>query len=58
MLFKMMWKDIIRNKTITVTLLIFMTLSTLLASSGANMITELTNSLNMLFTKSNAPHFV
>lgn len=58
MLRKMLKKDISRNKSISVVLFIFIMLSALLVASGSNMIMELSNSLNHLFTKSNAPHYV
>src|SRR5690554_4043744 len=58
MLRKMLKKDLFRNKSITIVLFIFMSLSALLVASGSNMITELANSINHLFTKSSAPHFV
>ncbi|MBW8348764.1 FtsX-like permease family protein [Bacillus sp. IITD106] len=58
MLIKMLKKDFLKNKVITAALFIFIVLSALLVASGTNMITELTNSLNALFTKSSAPHFV
>ncbi|QQK74851.1 FtsX-like permease family protein [Salicibibacter cibarius] len=58
MLFKMLKKDIAQKKTITATLFIFITLSSLLVANGTHMMMELTHSMNSLFTKSNAPHFV
>ncbi|MBH5318372.1 FtsX-like permease family protein [Paenibacillus sp. GSMTC-2017] len=58
MLIKMLRKDFQRNKGLSITLFIFVTLSALLVASGSNMITELTTSMNTLFTKSKAPHFV
>jgi len=51
-------KDFIRKKRITIALFIFVLLSALLVASGSNMIMELTNSLNYLFVKADAPHFV
>ncbi|WP_378107814.1 FtsX-like permease family protein [Cohnella cellulosilytica] len=48
----------LRNKTISAALLVFISLSALLASSGANMIVELSHSLGALFQKSGVPHFV
>lgn len=58
MLVKIVKKDLLKNKMITFSLFIFMVLSTFLIASGTNIISELTNSLNALFTKSNAPHYV
>ncbi|QQK78984.1 FtsX-like permease family protein [Salicibibacter cibi] len=58
MLFKMLRKDIAQKKTITAALFILITLSSLFVASGSNMAMELTHSMNTLFTKSNAPHFV
>jgi len=43
---------------ITVVLFSFITLSALLALSGAVLIVKLSNSLNLLFSASNAPHFI
>lgn len=57
-LIRMFKKDFLKNKVITATLFIFIFLSSLLVASGTNMITEMTNSLNALFTKSQVPHFV
>jgi putative ABC transport system permease protein len=58
MYLKMLKKDALKKKMITVALFIFISLSVLLVASGTNMVMELTNSMNALFTKSNAPHFV
>lgn len=58
MLFNIMKKDVQKNKMLTIILFTFIMLSAFLASSGTNIIVELTNSMNALFTKSNAPHFV
>lgn len=58
MLFKLLKKDLIKNKTITITLFLFIALSSLLIASGSSMIVELTNSLTTLFTKAKTPHFV
>ncbi len=58
MLAKIVKKDLLKNKMITLSLFIFMVLSTFLVASGTNIISELTNALNALFTKSNAPHYV
>ena len=58
MLLKMLKKDFLRNKIITVAVFIFIMLSAILIASGSNMFIDLTNSINYLFEKSNAPHFV
>ncbi|MCK4258159.1 MAG: FtsX-like permease family protein [Halanaerobiales bacterium] len=58
MLLKMLTKDFVKKKIITISLVIFIVLATLLVASGSNMIVELFNSLNDLFAKSEAPHFV
>lgn len=58
MLIKILKKDFSRNKRITIVLFMFVLLSALLVASGSNMIIELVNSLNYLFIKSDAPHFV
>lgn len=54
----MLINHFLKNKATTTILFIFIFLSTLLVASGTNMITELINSMNSLFTKSEAPHFV
>jgi putative ABC transport system permease protein len=58
MLVKILKKDFVKKKRITITLMAFILLSALLVASGSNMIMELTNSLDYLFVKSDAPHFV
>ncbi|OXS62725.1 ABC transporter permease [Cohnella sp. CIP 111063] len=58
MLMRMLRKDWLRNKSISAALLVFISLSALLASSGANMIAELSSSLGALFAKSGVPHYV
>ena len=58
MLIKILKKDFSRQKKITIVLFIFVLLSALLVASGSSMIVELANSLNYLFIKSDAPHFV
>lgn len=55
---KMLKKDVMKNKMITLALFIFILLSALLVSSGTNLILDLSNSLSNLFTKSSVPHFV
>ncbi|GAA0178361.1 FtsX-like permease family protein [Clostridium sediminicola] len=58
MIFKILKKDITRKKIITVAVFIFIMLSSMLLASGTNMIIDLTNSLDYLFEKADAPHFV
>jgi len=55
---KLWQKDFRNQKGITFVLFIFIMLSTLLAASGSSMILELWQSINALFQKSQAPHFV
>lgn len=58
MLIKMVRADFRKNKAITAVLFVFIMMSALLTASGTNMMAEMANSLNALFTKSDAPHFV
>jgi len=58
MLLKMLKKDFLRKKIITVAVFIFIMLSATLIASGSNMFIDLSNSVDYLFEKSNAPHFV
>ena len=51
-------KDFLRKKVITIVVFIFIFLSALLVSSGVNLIVETTNSLNFLFSNAKTPHFV
>jgi putative ABC transport system permease protein len=57
MLVKILKKDFVKKKRITITLIAFILLSALLAASGSNMIMELFNSMNYLFEKSSASHY-
>lgn len=54
----MLMQDFIKKKVVTIALVIFIVLATLLVASGSNMIVELFNSLDELFAKAKAPHFV
>jgi putative ABC transport system permease protein len=54
----MLRKDFLRKKLITIVVFAFIFLSALLVASGTNLIIELSNSLNALFTRANTPHFV
>ena len=55
---RMLRKDFLRKKLITIVVFAFIFLAALLVASGSNLIIELSNSLNVLFTKANTPHFV
>ena len=55
---RMLRKDFLRKKLITIVVFAFIFLAALLVASGANLIIELGNSLNALFTRANTPHFV
>ena len=55
---RILQKDFLRKKIITIVVFAFILLSALLVASGSNLIVELSNSLNMLFSKSQVPHFV
>lgn len=58
MLTSMLKRDMLRKKSITATLFIFIFLASVLMASGAKMIVELTQSIQHLFTESKAPHVV
>ncbi|MHB8062131.1 MAG: ABC transporter permease [Ruminiclostridium sp.] len=58
MLIKILKKDFLRKKIITMALFIFILLTALLLASGSNMIMELFRSIDNLFTKTSVPHFV
>ncbi|QVK18200.1 FtsX-like permease family protein [Mycoplasmatota bacterium] len=58
MLLKILKKDFFRNKVIAIALFIFIMISSLLVSSGTNVITELFGSIDNLFDKAKIPHFV
>jgi putative ABC transport system permease protein len=55
---RMLRKDFLRKKLITIVVFAFIFLAALLIASGTNLIIELSNSLNVLFTRANTPHFV
>ena len=55
---RMLRKDFLRKKLITIVVFAFIFLAALLAASGTNLIIELGNSLNALFARANTPHFV
>ena len=58
MIGRILKKDFLRNKVITITLFVFIMLAALLVASAAGMITELLGSVDSLFIRSGAPHFV
>ena len=58
MLVKILKKDFLRKKIITIAVFIFIMLAAILIASGSNMLIDLSNSLRYLFEKSDAPHFV
>ncbi len=55
---KILKKDFRRKKIISIVVFAFILLSALLVASGSNLIMELSNSLDALFERSKAPHFV
>lgn len=58
MLKRILLKDLIRNKVVTITLFIFILLASMLVSSAISIIIELTDSMTSLFQKSHTPHYV
>ncbi len=58
MIFKILKRDFFRKKVITIAVFVFVMLSALLAASGTNLLIDLSNSLDYLFKKASAPHFV
>ena len=55
---RMLRKDFLRKKLVTMVVFAFIFLAALLAASGTNLIIELSNSLNVLFARAHTPHFV
>ena len=55
---KILKKDFRRKQLISIVVFAFILLSALLVASGSNLIMELSSSLDALFEKSKAPHFV
>lgn len=55
---RMLKKDFLRKKLITIVVFAFIFLAALLVASGTNLIIELSSSLNVLFTKAHTSHFV
>ena len=58
MLLKILKKDIKRNKIITATLFMFITLAIMLVVSATSIIMELAGSMDNLFQQTNVPHLV
>ncbi|MEI2357325.1 ABC transporter permease [Mesobacillus zeae] len=58
MIGRMLKKDLLRNRIITLTLSAFIMLSSLLIASAVGIMVDLFVSMDKLFQKSNAPHFV
>ena len=58
MLKKILKKDILRNKVITITLFAFILISSLLVACAAGIIIELMGASDNLFKRSNAAHYV
>ena len=58
MILRILKNDFLRKKVITVAVFVFITLSALLMASGTNLLINLNNSLDHLFSKASAPHFV
>ncbi|MBE2222924.1 MAG: ABC transporter permease, partial [Anaerolineae bacterium] len=58
MIGRMLKKDFLRKKLITIVVFAFIFLAALLVASGANLMIELGNSLDVLFAKAHTPHFV
>ncbi|MFW6035836.1 MAG: ABC transporter permease [Halothermotrichaceae bacterium] len=58
MLFKILKKDFMRKKIITIAVFIFIMLLAILMASGTNMLIDLSNSLEHLLEETSAPHFV
>jgi len=55
---RMLKKDFLRKKLITIVVFAFIFLAALLVASGTNLMIELGNSLDSLFAKANTAHFV
>lgn len=58
MYLKILKKDILKKKIITIAVSTFIVLSAFLVASGANMVVTLANALDTLFMKADVPHFV
>ncbi len=55
---KILKKDFLRKKGITIVVFAFMFLSAWLVAGGSNLIVELSNALNSLFVTAHVPHFI
>ena len=55
---KILKKDFLRKKSVTIVVFAFMFLSAWLVAGGSNLIMELNNALNSLFATARMPHFV
>lgn len=58
MFFRILKRDFLRNKSITIILFLFILLAALLVSSGVNVIVELKHSVDYLLDKADIPHYV
>src|SRR5699024_12436220 len=58
MLFRIVKKDLRKQKTINIMVGLFILLSGLLIASGTTILVDMTGSIQTLFTKSKPPHFV
>ena len=57
-LMKILKRDVLRKKVITLVVFAFILVSSLLVASGANLILEISNSLNALFATAQVPDFM
>ena len=55
---KILKKDFLRKKSVTIVVFAFMFLSAWLVAGGSNLIVELGNALNSLFATAQVPHFI
>jgi putative ABC transport system permease protein len=55
---KILKKDFLRKKSVTIVVFAFMFLSAWLVAGGSNLIVELSNTLNSLFVTAQVPHFI
>jgi len=58
MLLKLLYNDFLKNKIITATLFVFISLSAFLLIAGVNMVFELSGAIQSLFAQSRLPDFV
>jgi len=58
LILKILKNDFLRKKSRTIIVFAFIMLSSMLVAGGTNLIVELVNSINFLFVKADAPHFV